>query len=126
MNAPSEIAQASIRQRLDHHELARLLPYKSPWLLIDRVTAWSEEGITVHKAISGAEANMAAHLSQGPSIMPGVLQIEFVNQAVMLLMILLNMSGKRSDNLKGGTGILAKTRARFHSPRSSVTSSQPK
>jgi hypothetical protein len=94
MNA-SEAALASPvqRQRLDFHEVQRILPYKSPWLLIDRVDSWDDKEIKVIKAISGSEANMQAHMADGPSIMPGVLQIELVNQALMLLMILQNMAG---------------------------------
>ena len=116
MNA-SEAALASPvqRQRLDFHEVQRILPYKSPWLLIDRVDSCDDKEIKVIKAISGSEANMQAHMGAGPSIMPGVLQIELVNQALRLLMILQNMAGYRRDAL-GGAGVLVQVKAKFISP----------
>lgn len=115
MNAPT-LGSLAIPQRLDYHDICKLLPYKSPWLLIDRVASWGTNEIVVIKAISGAEVNMAAHMAQGPSVAPGVLQIELVNQALMLLMVLLNMSGVRSDSMEGGAGVLASCKAKFHSP----------
>jgi len=115
MNAPTQ-GSLGIPQRLEYHDICKLLPYKSPWLLIDRVVSWNVSEIVVLKAISGAEVNMAAHMAQGPSVAPGVLQIELVNQAVMLLMVLLNMSGARSDSMEGGAGVLASCKAKFHSP----------
>lgn len=116
MEAPKVAVVAAFPQRLDYHQISRLLPYKSPWLLIDRVISWGPGEIVVQKAISSSEVNMAAHLDTGPSIMPGVLQIEFVNQAVMLLMILLNSTGQRQDGIEGGAGVMAQCKGRFHSP----------
>lgn len=102
-------------QQMSFHEVARLLPFGTQWQLIDRVIGWSDEAITVQKAVSGGETNMAAHLRDGPSIMPGVLQIEFVNQATMLLMILRGAKGIGA-NITGGAGVLARCKANFHSP----------
>ena len=65
-------------QQLDYHQIIKLVPYRSPWLLIDNVVRWDENSIVVNKAISGADPMMAAHLADGPSIMPGVLLIEFM------------------------------------------------
>jgi len=114
MNAPERLV-AQLPQRLDFHDVARLLPYGAPWLLIDRVLSWDSKQIVVCKAVSGGEVNMSAHLRDGPSIMPGVLHIELVNQATMLLMILLNSSGQRNDS-SDGAGVLARVKANFLSP----------
>ncbi|MBK6616483.1 hotdog domain-containing protein [Ottowia sp.] len=114
MNAPDRVA-TTLPQRIDYHQVAKLLPYKAPWLLVDRVVSWDERTIVVQKAISGCEANMSAHLEEGPSIMPGVLTIEFVSQGLMLLMVLINMAGLRQDSFQGA-GVMARTKATFHSP----------
>ncbi len=60
---------------------------------------------------------MSAHLKDGPSIMPGVLQIEFVNQAVLLLCILNAVQrGGPAAASPEGAGVLARCKAVFHSP----------
>lgn len=102
-------------QRLEYHEIARLVPYGARWLQIDRVLRWDDTSIIVQKAVSGGDPNMASHLAQGPSIMPGALQVELVNQALMLLMTLLNMSGKRRDDI-AGAGVMARCKGNFVSP----------
>lgn len=99
-------------QTLDYHQIVRLVPYRSPWLLVDRVIHWEKKRIVVQKAISGADPMMAAHLSDGPSIMPGVLFIELVGQATMLLDVL-SSGGKRGPD---GVGVLARCKGEFLSP----------
>ena len=115
MNAPELLKPATIPQSLSFHEIARILPYGPPWLLIDKVLSWGNGEIVVQKAISGCETNMSAHLKDGPSIMPGVLQLEFINQAAMLMMLLLNSSGERSDASEGA-GVLAQCKCKYISP----------
>jgi 3-hydroxymyristoyl/3-hydroxydecanoyl-(acyl carrier protein) dehydratase len=105
----SEQKSTGFPQTLDYHQIVELVPYRSPWLLIDRVLSWDKKNIVVQKAISGADPMMAAHLTEGPSIMPGVLYIEFVGQSVMLLGVL---SGKG----KTGTAVLARCKGEFLSP----------
>lgn len=104
-----------IPQTLDYHQVAAMLPFGTPWLLIDRVLRWDQDSIVVQKALSGGEVNMATHLKEGPSIAPGVLQIELVAQALTLLMVLLNNSGQRNDDTAGAC-VLARCKATFHSP----------
>lgn len=102
-------------QSLDYHDIVKILPYRSPWLLIDRLIRWEKKSIVVQKAISGADPMMAAHLSDGPSIMPGVLYIELVGQATMLLGILSsNTYGSRPSGL--GAAVLARCKGEFLSP----------
>lgn len=99
-------------QQLDYHQVLRLVPYRSPWLLIDRVIAWDGRSITVQKSISGADPMMAAHLADGPSIMPGVLYIELVGQATMLHGVL-SSGGNRGQE---GAAVLGRCKGEFISP----------
>lgn len=99
-------------QNLDYHQIVRLVPYRSPWLLLDRVIGWDKKSIVVQKSISGADPMMAAHLSDGPSIMPGVLYIELVGQATMLHGVL---SGGGSIS-KEGAAVLGRCKGEFLSP----------
>jgi len=103
------------RQQLSFHEVARLLPFGVQWLLIDRVLSWNDDEIVVQKAVSGGEQNMSAHLRDGPSIMPGILTVELVNQCAMLLMILRGAKGL-GEHIAGSAGVLARCKGTFHSP----------
>jgi 3-hydroxyacyl-[acyl-carrier-protein] dehydratase len=99
-------------QLLDYHQIVKMVPYRSPWLLLDRVTSWDERRIVVQKSVSGGDPMMAAHLSEGPSIMPGVLFIELVGQATMLHGVLTAGSNKA---LKGAA-VLGRCKGNFLSP----------
>lgn len=105
-------AQPLFPQQLDYHQIVRLVPYRSPWLLLDRVLGWDSRSITVQKSISGADPMMAAHLADGPSIMPGVLHIEMVGQATMLHGVL-SSGGKSGEE---GAGVLGRCKGEFVSP----------
>ncbi|NMN90766.1 3-hydroxyacyl-[acyl-carrier-protein] dehydratase len=101
----------SYPQQLDYHQIIKLVPYRSPWLLIDSVVQWDQDSIVVQKAISGADPMMAAHLPDGPSIMPGVLLIEFIGQATMLLSTL---TAREPTNIQ--TAVLGRCKGEFISP----------
>ena len=105
-------AEVAFPQMLDYHQIVRLVPYRSPWLLLDRVVRWDNKTIVVQKSISDTDPMMAAHLADGPSIMPGVLYIEFVGQATMLLGVL-SSGGKKGSE---GVGVLARCKGEFLSP----------
>ncbi|WP_454690619.1 3-hydroxyacyl-ACP dehydratase FabZ family protein [Achromobacter aloeverae] len=98
-------------QQMDYHQILRFVPYRSPWLLLDRMTAWDNQSITVQKSISGADPMMAAHLADGPSIMPGVLYIELVGQATLLHGV---VSGRRTP--EDGAAVLGRCKGEFLSP----------
>lgn len=68
-----------------YEEITRLLPHRSPLLLVDRVTA-IEVGseITALKAISGLDPVFAGHFP-GQPIFPGVYMIEGLAQTSALL-----------------------------------------
>lgn len=99
-------------QSMDYHELLELLPYRSPWMLIDRLISWKDKHIVVRKVISGADPMVATHFPKGPSVIPGVLYIELVSQAVLLLGKL--SAGKGAP--AGETTVLARCKADFMSP----------
>lgn len=99
-------------QTMDYHQLLELLPYRSPWMQIDRLLSWDNRSIVVQKVVSGADPLVATHFPQGPSVIPGVLYIELVSQAVLLL-------GKLSTDPKAATKqttVLARCKADFVSP----------
>lgn len=70
------------------------LPHRYPFLLVDRVDeVVLKERITATKAVSGNEAFFQGHFPNNP-VVPGVLQIEAMGQAGVLLAIL---SGAKVD-----------------------------
>jgi len=98
-------------QQLDYHQLIKLVPYRSPWLLMDNIFRWDENSIVVSKEISGTDPMMAAHLANGLSIMPGILLIEFMGQATMLLSTLTSKAPPSEQ-----TAVLARCKGKFISP----------
>ena len=107
------LPQAIFGQRLEYHEILALVPYRAPWLGFDRVQRWDANSITVIKALSGSDPNLASHMPQGPSIIAGTQLIEIVNQAFMLLQTLLGLTGQRSGG-DIGVGLLGSCSGRFH------------
>ncbi len=71
---------------LDRSQVERLLPHRDPFLLIDRVTSLDlKEGlIAARYDLSAAGPVFAGHFPHHP-VWPGVLQIEAVGQAGILL-----------------------------------------
>jgi 3-hydroxyacyl-[acyl-carrier-protein] dehydratase len=77
--APAALAP-SARQSLRADDIARLLPHRYPFFLLDRVTA-VEPGVSAEavKNISAADPILAGHFP-GRMIYPGVLLVECVAQ----------------------------------------------
>lgn len=98
---------------MDYHQLLELLPYRSPWMLIDRLISWEQKHIVVQKVVSGADPMVASHFPKGPSVIPGVLYIELVSQAILLLSKLCAHDGNTPE---GETTVLARCKADFLSP----------
>ena len=72
---------------LDVNEIMQILPHRYPFLLIDRVVEIvPNETITAYKNVTIAEQVFQGHFP-GKPVMPGVLQIEALAQAVGLLML---------------------------------------
>lgn len=102
--------------QLGYNEIAALLPSRAPWIFIDKVLKWDETSITVQKAISGGEENMAAHFKEGPALMPGVLIVEMVNQAAILMGTLTGMFADGTPEKLKASSVLARMKATFHNP----------
>ncbi len=89
----------SFGQQLDAVQIARLLPHRYPYLLVDKVLEWEHSRrILALKQVSVNEPHFPGHFPGNP-IMPGVLIIEALAQTCGLLAMLSTDSDK-SDNIK--------------------------
>ncbi|MEN8141399.1 MAG: 3-hydroxyacyl-ACP dehydratase FabZ [Thermodesulfobacteriota bacterium] len=85
MSAP--IPPSSPPLTIDIEEIQRLLPYRYPFLLIDRVLAMEGcERIVVRKNVTCNEPFFQGHFPGRP-IMPGLLIIEAMAQATALMVL---------------------------------------
>ena len=73
---------------LDIREILRLIPHRWPFVMIDRITEWTEGGDTL-KAIKNVTYNEAYFPGHFPAVptMPGVLVIEAMAQACGILAV---------------------------------------
>lgn len=70
---------------LDIHEVLKYLPHRYPFLLIDRVLAFTkDESLTAIKNVTINEPFFQGHFPNRP-VMPGVLMIEAMAQACAIL-----------------------------------------
>lgn len=73
---------------LDINEIARLLPHRYPFLLVDRVLDYIPmESITAIKNVTFNEPQFTGHFPDAP-IMPGVLIVEAMAQTAAILGVL--------------------------------------
>jgi 3-hydroxyacyl-[acyl-carrier-protein] dehydratase len=80
---------------LNLHQIKQYLPHRYPFLMVDAVDAVVlGESIVARKAVTGNEAFFLGHFPGNP-VVPGVLQIEAMGQAGVLLAIL---SGAKVDH----------------------------
>ncbi|GJQ59563.1 MAG: beta-hydroxyacyl-ACP dehydratase [Candidatus Scalindua sp. AMX11] len=97
---------------LNFEEVKELVPQKFPFLFIDRVIEFQKESkIVCLKNVSGNEAFFAGHFP-GFAIMPGVLIIEALAQASILLF----KKSFNTDKEKGRVFLLASANVRFSKP----------
>jgi 3-hydroxyacyl-[acyl-carrier-protein] dehydratase len=98
--------------RLDINEILKLLPQRSPFLLIDRVIDIDEgKSITAIKNVTYNEPFFVGHFPQQP-IMPGVLILEALAQAATVFAFY-SIDNKPEDSLFFFAGI---DKARFKRP----------
>lgn len=80
---------------LNLHQIKQYLPHRFPFLMVDAVDeVVLGESIVARKAVTGNEAFFNGHFPGNP-VVPGVLQIEAMGQAGVLLAIL---SGAKVDH----------------------------
>jgi 3-hydroxyacyl-[acyl-carrier-protein] dehydratase len=97
---------------LNFEEVKELVPQKFPFLFIDRVIEFQKESkIVCLKNVSGNEAFFAGHFP-GLAIMPGVLIIEALAQASIILF----QKSFETDKEKNKVFLLASANVRFSKP----------
>jgi UDP-3-O-[3-hydroxymyristoyl] N-acetylglucosamine deacetylase/3-hydroxyacyl-[acyl-carrier-protein] dehydratase len=64
---------------LDINDITKMLPHRYPFLLVDKITSITENGITGVKNVTFNEGFFQGHFPDNP-IMPGVLQVEAMAQ----------------------------------------------
>lgn len=88
---------------MDINQIKKLLPHRYPFLLVDRVTELTDEGITAIKNVTSNEPFFNGHFPDQP-IMPGVLMIEAMAQVggLFALQKMAQDGGKRGVTLFAG------------------------
>lgn len=76
----------NVKPIYDHAQIAKLLPHKFPFLLVDKVIELTENYVIGIKNITGDQYFFQGHFPDNP-IMPGVLQIEAMAQAGGVLVL---------------------------------------
>src|SRR4051794_25030251 len=98
------------------HHIRKLLPYSPPFLLVDKILNWSNnEWIEVEKVVSGSDPLVYSHLIDGPSIIPGVILIELVGQASVLLNRL-SANNTKDETSSTTINVLGRCKADFFHP----------
>ena len=69
-----------------HKEIAKILPHKHPFLLVDKVIKLDEQEVIAIKNITGDQYFFQGHFPEEP-LMPGVLQLEAMAQAGGVLVL---------------------------------------
>ena len=74
------------------------LPHRYPFLLVDRVTDITDNGIVAYKNVSINEEFLQGHFPEYP-IMPGVLIVEALAQAAGILGFVMNNQKPSADSI---------------------------
>ena len=82
MNSITSLIQE--KGELDAEDIKKIIPYKEPFLFIDKVTSIGYGKIVAFKTLSGKEDFFKGHFVDFP-IMPGALTVEGMGQAATLL-----------------------------------------
>lgn len=76
----------NIKPLYNHQQLAKILPHKHPFLLVDKVIKLTDDEVVGVKNITGDQYFFQGHFPDEP-IMPGVLQLEAMAQAGGVLVL---------------------------------------
>jgi 3-hydroxyacyl-[acyl-carrier-protein] dehydratase len=79
-------------------QIREYLPHRYPFLLVDRVTEVSDNGIVGYKNVSINEEFLQGHFPEYP-IMPGVLIVEALAQIAGILGFIMNNQKPTKDSL---------------------------
>ena len=82
MNTINELKNS--KGELDAESIKKIIPYKEPFLFIDKVTSLTQNRIVATKKLTGNEDFFIVHFADFP-IMPGALTVEGLGQASTLL-----------------------------------------
>ena len=101
---------------LETEDIKRILPQRYPFLMIDRVIEASAEKVVAIKNVSINEDYFEGHFPE-EKVMPGVLMIEAMAQAGIVLVHTIKSKDKKDDAGKRRTYFLgAVNKARFFEP----------
>lgn len=94
----NEVTEAKV---MDNNQIRDYLPHRFPFLFVDRVLNWeANQYLLAYKNVSINEPFFNGHFPERP-IMPGVVIIEALAQAVGILMLKSNESASSLDNNSG-------------------------
>lgn len=85
---------------MNNNEIKQKLPHRWPFLLVDRVTKISKQGIEGFKNVSASDIIFLGHFPE-VSILPGVLIIEALAQ-ISGLFLSESMNDMKPENIKDG------------------------
>lgn len=98
---------------LERAEVERLMPHGAGWVFIDKVLSCEpQRRIVTQRFIDPDDPILMSHFPNGPTILPGVILIEYAGQSAYLLG---RLSG-RADVVEPATHMLARCSASFLSP----------
>ena len=95
---------------LTQKDILKILPHRPPMLLVDRVLEVTPDEVVAEKLVSASEPALAGHFPGDP-VMPGVLLIEAMVQAVGIGMLV-----NHPEHQGRGLALLGVDRIRFRRP----------
>ena len=99
MTAPGDADPTRVKRPLEFVDVRRVLPQQFPFIFIDRVLDHEPgQWALCHKCVTALEPHFAGHLPAHP-VMPGVLIVEAMAQALCLALLTAMDEGSRPQNV---------------------------